>query len=243
MKAVNLIIENHHIKIDSYESTYEFVSALHNKRKGLVSNLNMHAFHLLINNKEFREAISRSEICHSDGWPVAAALKLVTRAPSVRLGYRDWISDYLPLLHGKRIALIGGTGQENLAALKFLREHYQGVHFDGRDGYGRAETIVSFIDDVDPDVVVLGMGMPLQELFATKYGLHERRLCFCAGGWIKQVAGFEALAPSAVVQLKLEWLWRLASSPRQFWRRYLVEPLPTILYFSAMLARGHIVFR
>ena len=75
------------------------------------------------------------------------------------------------------------------------------------------------------------VGSPQQEMIA-KEAL-ERGDCaglgLCVGASLDFLAGKQKRAPKWMQSAKLEWLYRLASSPRRMWRRYLVEG-PKIFY-------------
>ena len=78
------------------------------------------------------------------------------------------------------------------------------------------------------------VGSPQQEMIA-KEAL-ERGDCaglgLCVGASLDFLAGKQKRAPKWMQSAKLEWLYRLASSPRRMWKRYLVEG-PKIFYIWA----------
>ncbi len=48
-------------------------------------------------------------------------------------------------------------------------------------------------------------------------------LGLCVGASLDFLAGKQKRAPKWMQSAKLEWLYRLASSPRRMWKRYLIE--------------------
>jgi N-acetylglucosaminyldiphosphoundecaprenol N-acetyl-beta-D-mannosaminyltransferase len=84
---------------------------------------------------------------------------------------------------------------------------------------------VAWLTELRPQLVLLGLGMPLQEMVL------QRRLetlppaVYCAvGGAIEQIAGIQKLAPRWLGRLGLEWAWRLMLHPRRVAYRVFGEP-------------------
>ncbi|HEY0053078.1 MAG TPA: WecB/TagA/CpsF family glycosyltransferase, partial [Caulobacteraceae bacterium] len=76
-----------------------------------------------------------------------------------------------------------------------------------------------------PDVLMVGMGMPRQELWILD---HFEALPDCVilpvGAAFDYEAGVQAAAPRWMGRLGLEWLFRLAHDPKRLFVRYCVEP-------------------
>ena len=77
------------------------------------------------------------------------------------------------------------------------------------------------INAARPDVLMLGLGAPKQELWIAKH--HERlqvKAALCIGATIDFLAGEKARAPRWMQKCGVEWLHRLASEPRRLFKRY-----------------------
>jgi N-acetylglucosaminyldiphosphoundecaprenol N-acetyl-beta-D-mannosaminyltransferase len=105
-------------------------------------------------------------------------------------------------------------------------------------GYLNDETTtaaaIEQINAAGPDVLLVGMGNPIQEQWI---GQHLPRLkvpvCMGIGGLFDFWAGTVSRAPAWLRRLGHEWIWRLCQQPRLKARRYLVgNPL-----FLARVAR------
>ena len=71
-------------------------------------------------------------------------------------------------------------------------------------------------------IVLLGLGSPKQEVFAERALARHPHLGFvCIGAALDFLTGEQSRAPSLMRNNGLEWLWRLANSPRRLGRRYL----------------------
>jgi N-acetylglucosaminyldiphosphoundecaprenol N-acetyl-beta-D-mannosaminyltransferase len=69
------------------------------------------------------------------------------------------------------------------------------------------------------------MGMPRQEQFAYRFRSRiEAPVIGLGGAAFAYFAGFEPTPPRWMGRIGLEWLYRLAGSPRRLAFRYLIEP-------------------
>lgn len=86
------------------------------------------------------------------------------------------------------------------------------------------EAIVRQINDANPDVLWVGLGLPKQERWIFE---HRHRLnvpvVLGVGAAFKFLAGTVRRAPAWVGNMGFEWLWRFAHEPRRLWRRALIE--------------------
>ena len=77
----------------------------------------------------------------------------------------------------------------------------------------------------DPDVLMVGMGMPQQETWVLdNRAALKRAAIFTVGAAFDYEAGVQRTPPRWTGRLGVEWLARLASEPRRLAWRYLVEP-------------------
>jgi len=74
-------------------------------------------------------------------------------------------------------------------------------------------------------IVLLAVGAPQQEMIARELKATgtARGTALCIGASIDFLTGVQTRAPRIVQQAGFEWAWRLATSPRRLFRRYLVE--------------------
>jgi N-acetylglucosaminyldiphosphoundecaprenol N-acetyl-beta-D-mannosaminyltransferase len=82
-----------------------------------------------------------------------------------------------------------------------------------------------FVAGVNARFTIIAVGSPQQELLA--HAIASRGgvtgVGLCVGAALDFLVGEQRRAPAALQTAGLEWLYRLASNPRRFWRRYLVE--------------------
>lgn len=203
-----------------------------NEKRTLAGH-NLHSAFLLTESEPLaRFYREESTVAILDGAPILMAARRQANGLSHhhRVGSLDWLAclpEHAPNIH--RIAIVGAGERSNTEAAARLRER-TGAETLGLPGSGwdaaRADAVVASLREWEPDLVVVGLGMPLQEEFLLE---HWERLPVAAyatvGGAIDQVAGVQRPAPRWLGRWGMEWAWRLATNPRRLAARYLVEPV------------------
>jgi exopolysaccharide biosynthesis WecB/TagA/CpsF family protein len=94
------------------------------------------------------------------------------------------------------------------------------------DGYFRADDeakILSRLESEKPDVLLVAMGVPRQELWiADKIRDHHCTVPIAVGALFDIFTGTVPRAPKWMLQLRIEWLYRLWREPKRLWRRYII---------------------
>ncbi|MGO4453235.1 WecB/TagA/CpsF family glycosyltransferase [Arthrobacter sp. RAF14] len=193
---------------------------------------NLHSVTLYHSDPAFAVFYDRSSVILLDGAPLA---KLWARtfnrgqgAGSHRVGSVDWLARVGAVPGLDRIAVLGAGAEANEGAVAELRRRVPGAVVEGRPGAGwnaEAELAASaWLREFRPQLVLTGLGMPLQEQVIARM-LMEIPAVHCAvGGAIEQVAGIQKLAPRWIGRLGFEWAWRLLFDPRRVAYRVFVEP-------------------
>jgi exopolysaccharide biosynthesis WecB/TagA/CpsF family protein len=209
----------------------------------LIFTSNGHAISLAAMDRGFRALLDAADMIHADGQPVVMASRF-TRAPiPERTATTDFIHDAAAAgrLHGLRFYLLGATEEINARAAEILARDYPGLVIAGRrNGYFKREEEAAICDAINaarPDVIWVGLGVPLEQAFAVR---NKGRL---AGGWLVTaggcfnfVAGDYTRAPAWMQSAGLEWLYRLAREPRRLFWRYAVTN-PHALWLMATRSR------
>jgi N-acetylglucosaminyldiphosphoundecaprenol N-acetyl-beta-D-mannosaminyltransferase len=85
--------------------------------------------------------------------------------------------------------------------------------------------VVEAINAYRPDIVLVGMGMPRQEIWVLE---NQAKLgpcvTFTVGGAFDYEAGVQRPSPRWMGQVGMEWLFRLMVDPQRLFTRYCVEP-------------------
>lgn len=169
-----------------------------------------------------------------DGAPLAAEARRLTGDRWPRLAGSDLVE---PLLdeaeqRGLRVGFLGGSEQaQQLIRDKFARER-PGLALAGwwapdRSVIGDEAASLELAADISrssPDILVVGLGKPRQELWINRYGqLTGAKVLLAFGAVVDFLAGRIRRAPSWASSHGLEWAWRLMLEPRRLARRYLVD--------------------
>ena len=204
--------------IDAGERAYVCVAAVHTVMESQ-------------EDPELREAVLASDVTVPDGMPLVWAMNLLGHSLSSRVYGPDLMERACEraAITGRRFYLYGGRPE----ALEILREElprrYPGLQIAGaRPGPFRAlepdeaEGIASELNAAEPDVVWVGLGVPLQEKFMRVMRERlEAPVLVGVGAAFDFHAGLKRQAPETLQRLGLEWAFRLSQEPRRLWRRYL----------------------
>jgi exopolysaccharide biosynthesis WecB/TagA/CpsF family protein len=128
---------------------------------------------------------------------------------------------------GLRIALIGSTDESLRAVAAKAESTYGHEVVLARNGYAdlpEPGELRRTLRALRVDLVVIGLGAPLQDFYALDLQGAGPLVLTC-GGWLDQYAAGGQYYPAWAYPLRLNWLVRLVREPRRLWRRYTVEAL------------------
>ncbi|MDP5228398.1 MULTISPECIES: WecB/TagA/CpsF family glycosyltransferase [Arthrobacter] len=193
---------------------------------------NLHSVTLYHSDPAFAAFYDRSTVILLDGAPLA---KLWARtfnggqgSGAHRVGSVDWLARIAEVDGLERIAVLGSGSEANTGAVAELRRRLPQARVEGRSGEGwnaAAEAEASaWLREFAPQLVLTGLGMPLQEQVITRLVDQVPAVHCAVGGAIDQVAGIQRLAPRWIGRLGFEWAWRLLFHPRRVAYRVFVEP-------------------
>lgn len=195
-----------------------------------IGNHNLHGVYQHHIDPRFRLYNDSCDLVLIDGWPVWAAARLASKdvgTTATRIGSSDWLATLLETEAPLRICAIGGTEESSVKArLNIMRKHPH-VMWEGYDGYSTSGSSRSQVRESikRADIVLVGMGMPRQEKWILDNASElDCKVVANIGGCLDYFAGTQKHAPRWLGRIGLEWLYRLAASPRRLARRYLVEP-------------------
>jgi N-acetylglucosaminyldiphosphoundecaprenol N-acetyl-beta-D-mannosaminyltransferase len=109
--------------------------------------------------------------------------------------------------------------QKEWPALKMV-----GTHAGYFDRNGKAnEKLIRLINDCRPDILLVGMSMPVEERWVLE---NRDRIdvgtIVLGAGCFEWLSGRTSVAPRWMSDVHLEWLYRLIQEPRRLWKRYLI---------------------
>jgi N-acetylglucosaminyldiphosphoundecaprenol N-acetyl-beta-D-mannosaminyltransferase len=191
----------------------------------IVSFLNAHAVNLAWNSPELAEALLASDVLLRDGVGVEIALKRCGLPVGRNSNGTDLIPRIADRYRGRRVAVYGTRDPWLADAAAKLTERGNQV-VDTADGFASdTTTYVERFRTHSPDLVILAMGMPKQELIAVQLraAAGDRPVVIVNGGAIADfLAGKVSRAPKELQALRLEWVFRLVQEPRRLFKRYVI---------------------
>src|SRR3954469_14266318 len=203
-----------------------------------VSYVNAHVLNQTFSNHDLRRALQSSDLVYCDGYGVRLAARLIGLPVPHRMTGADWIWGVAALCQerGRSIYLLGsdpGSSTEAAAALKrwYPRLRVLGSHHGYFDpGSPHSERVLEHIAGLEPDIVLVGMGTPQQELWVDhNLDRVEAPVVWTVGALFDYLSGRTPRAPHLIADNGFEWIFRLAVEPRRMWRRYLLGN-PAFLY-------------
>jgi len=204
---------------------YEYTIA---KRGSIITYAHLHTLALAKEDGAFAKTINNCDICYCDGIGVSYMSILINGHWLSKVTANNFIDKltHVARIHMWRIAIIGGRPETISAARRYFSQCGALIVYS-QDGYfdeARGDIIRQELAEIEPDLILIGMGQDRQEKFAFSLKqLLPRTVLFCVGGLFSFIAGEEWPCPIWVRKIGLEWTIRLASSPDRLWRRYLLD--------------------
>lgn len=124
---------------------------------------------------------------------------------------------------GKSLYLFGAKPEVVKKLAELLQEQYPGINLLGyTDGYVKnKDGVFENIVELKPDIVLVALGIPAQELLIAKYyDKFDKGIFIGIGGAFDVLSGMKKRAPKFFVKHNLEWLYRICSEPKRIKRFY-----------------------
>lgn len=207
--------------------------------KVLINTINAHSYNVAQEDEAFAEALKKGGYLIPDGASIVKACQWLKgeSQPLERVTGWDLFEYEMTQLNSKikkvkpRVMFMGSS----LKVLKKIKERcakdYPNLNvltysppykqeFSEKDN----KAIIGAINEVQPDLLWIGMTAPKQEKWIWRHW-HELNIN-CHVGTIGAVFDFYAgtvkRAPACFQKHGLEWLYRLVNEPRRMWRRYMI---------------------
>ena len=177
------------------------------------------------------ELFRSADSINADGQPIVTLSRLLSHTP---LPERVATSDLFPAVArlagraGVTFYLLGGNETANRAAAENALAAYPGLRVVGRrNGYfspAEEPAIVDEIARLAPDILWIGLGVPLEQHFCVR-NLAKLRgvgIVKTSGGLFDFLALAKPRAPLWMQRLGFEWLFRMMAEPRRLALRYLI---------------------
>jgi N-acetylglucosaminyldiphosphoundecaprenol N-acetyl-beta-D-mannosaminyltransferase len=217
---------------------------------GLVLNVNAHCLNLCYKDSALRDSLNGADVVFCDGVGVMLAARMLGGRIPARITYAAWIWRLagFAAAEGFSFYFLGarpGVAQE---AATRLRERYPSLrivgvrhgYFDHSAGSAENEAVLEEINSTAPDILLVGLGMPLQERWLTQNRHRlDARVALTGGGVFDYASRRVPRGPPILTERGFEWLARLLNEPRRLWRRYLLGNPLFLLRVLRQLTTGN----
>ncbi|PQO45977.1 glycosyltransferase [Blastopirellula marina] len=208
---------------------------------------------LLRKHQGLRAAYQQASLVVADGWPLVTTSQLAGDPLPERVAGSDLIPQIFSAGEkrgGVRAFLLGAESGVAAEATKRVMANWPSTNVVGNYspplGFEHCDQenqrIVEMVNRAQPDLLVVGLGAPKQETWLHNHFRQlEAKVAVAAGGTIDFLAGKQKRAPRWVQQMRLEWLFRLATDPRRLAGRYARDAMifPSLAATEILRTRLH----
>lgn len=226
--------------IDKNEASKRIFTACENKRERPFAVVTPNPI-IVMNaqkNEELFSALLSSDLSLADGVGIISAAKrmgtpLPERVTGIDTAYS--VLQKLAEVAGSVYLFGAKPGVAELAAEKLI-DQFSSLNIVGtHHGYfDKDEEIISDIKQKSPDLLIVCLGSPQQEIWAheNKKKLSGVGVIMCLGGALDVWSGCVKRAPKLFIKMHLEWLWRMLCEPKR------IKGLPLMVKFCCLTRKS-----
>ncbi|MBQ6226076.1 MAG: WecB/TagA/CpsF family glycosyltransferase [Bacteroidaceae bacterium] len=213
--------------------------------KTLINTINAHSYNTAQKDEAFAEALCKGDYLIPDGASIVKACRWINAQsqPRERIAGWDLFIFEMQALNRKtmksKVMFLGSSEKvlsmireratqdyPNLEVITYSPPYKQ--EFSDEDN----QAMIKAVNDVDPDLLWIGMTAPKQEKWAYEHWDKLDIHCHCGtiGAVFDFYAGTMKRAPLWWQKHSLEWLYRLLLEPRRMWRRYIIGNAKFLYY-------------
>jgi N-acetylglucosaminyldiphosphoundecaprenol N-acetyl-beta-D-mannosaminyltransferase len=201
--------------------------------KAIVANSNIHALNIAYRDRLFRSFIQSSAINFCDGAGVIIGAMLINKKIVERITYADFMWQLAAFASKKGLSMffVGASPGVAERAGEKICETYPTLRIVGiQHGFFCKDLthfenkhVIAKINLAKPDLLIVGMGMPLQEHWImNNFDNLDVKVIFNGGAVFDYISGKLRRPPPWMTSYGMEWLGRLMIEPRRLWKRYLI---------------------
>ena len=181
--------------------------------------VNAHCLNLAYGDVAYAEILRRCDCV----WPDGTGVRMAGRRLGFPVPENVNGTDLFPLLSGRVFLYGAAPGVAERAAENIRQKHPQVTVVGTADGFGDERAVIAAVNRVEPDVLLVAKGVPLQEKWIAAH-LGELRCgaVIAVGGLLDFVSGRMPRAPMWMRRCGIEWLYRLKCEPVRMFRRYVI---------------------
>ena len=195
--------------------------------------------------EEFYKILREADLATPDSVGVMIGGKLQKKPFKQRIPGQMYFRKVLEVgeKEGWTFYLLGGKDDVPELATENIRKLYPNIKIVGyHEGFfeqDSEESVIKEINKLQPNVLFVAMGAPLQEKWIEKHK-HELKVDVAAGqgGTFDYEAGKIKRAPVIFQKLGIEWFWRLMLQPSRFFRMIVLPIYLMKITFTKDITKG-----
>ena len=175
-------------------------------------------------NEDFKRIVNQADLVVADGSWLIKASRFLNKGLKERIAGIDLLLDILKFCSENHIDvyLLGAKEEVVSKARENLEAMFSGISIvgfhSGYFDYKGEDDIIEEIKRLKPGFLVVGLGMPKQELWMSRHRDLPVRLAIGVGGSFDVLSGMIPRAPRWMQSIGMEWLYRVIQDPKRFKR-------------------------
>ncbi|MBI2428664.1 MAG: WecB/TagA/CpsF family glycosyltransferase [Ignavibacteriales bacterium] len=205
---------------------------------------NVHSICSAQQNEILKQCINLGDLVLPDGSGLRIGGKMTGNPIIENLNGTDFTPKVLRMAEDEGLSLFFFGAEEPVVqqCCNRIRNAYPKLRIAGyRNGYfqeSEDKNIVEQINAARPDILLVALGTPKQEIWLTRYS-HDLNVnvAMAVGGLFDFLSMTKKRAPLWMRRLGIEWLFRFLHEPKAKWKRIIIE-IP--MYFSMLFAKKYV---
>ena len=200
--------------------------SIQNEKKEFIITANPEIIMKSLNDEEISKMLlDHNNIIVPDGISIVKASKKFNKNITERITGIELSSELIKIAdkYHKTIYLFGS---EEIVVKKLeskIKEEYKNIpQIYAKNGYKKYKNkIINDIQQKKPDIILVALGVPLQEkIIYENISKFEKGIFIGVGGTFDVLSGTKKRAPKIFIKLNLEWLYRIIKEPKRLKRFY-----------------------
>jgi N-acetylglucosaminyldiphosphoundecaprenol N-acetyl-beta-D-mannosaminyltransferase len=197
--------------------------------QAIVLSTNVHFTNIVRDNPDVARLARQADVNYCDGAGIKLGARLLGQYIPTRLTAADWIFDLFAAFANAGLTVYYLGGEQHVidrARQVLARKPHSvvGMHHGYLSDPDVEAAVLEEIRALKPDVLMVGMGMPLQERWIAKHrhSLPEVGLFWAVGAVLDYHTGKVSRCPEWMGRWGLEWFYRLMLEPDRMFERYVM---------------------
>jgi len=216
-------------KVNIQNISTKIISLINQNNKKIVFYINAHSMNVASRDLSFKQVLNQANIVYCGGLGPVIAARLLKNIKFVKTTTPDFIFDifYYMEKHNKSIFFLGSKTETLRKMTKKLSKKFPLLIIKGYcNGYfSSAENrkVISKINRLKPDLLLVGMGSPKQEEWIiNNFKKIDAKVFWAVGAIFEIFSGRYKRLPKVFNDYGFEWIFRLIQEPRRLGKRYLI---------------------